>query len=65
MPGPYSKPTGVTIVGAGMDSDAMLLKKRSYKKSGVKDKMARKTMKPVLPVWQDRDVKKRGSKLGG
>ena len=63
MPGPYSKPTGVTIVGAGMDSDSMLLKKRSYNKKFAKAKMTRKKMKPLLPVWQDRDVKKRGTKL--
>ena len=25
----------------------------------------KKNMKPLIPVWEDRDVKKRGSKLGG
>jgi hypothetical protein len=73
MPGPYSKPQGVSIVGGGGSGVG---KKNMTKKSlrrgprlskgdvqrRALTKMA-KAKKLMLPVWQDRDVKNRGTKL--
>jgi len=36
---------------------------QSFKK--LLPKITGKNMSPTIPIWQDRDVKKRGSKLGG
>jgi hypothetical protein len=73
MPGPYSKPQGVSIVGGGGSgvgkknmTKKPLRRGPRLSKGDVQrralTKMA-KAKKLMLPVWQDRDVKNRGTKL--
>jgi hypothetical protein len=67
MPGHYSKPKGVTILGAGYGGyygDVLW--------PDMADKVAREYTNGLvggnawnvsIPVWEDRDVKNRGTKL--
>ena len=91
MPGPYSRPQGVSIVGGGGSGVSKKnIKKHKNVMRKAMDKPMRKAMTPMptreamtpmptrkamtpmkeamtkklaLPVWQDRDVKNRGTKL--
>ena len=51
---------------AYMSTDPIMsrLSARKLKKSLTKQ-IDKKYIKPLIPVWEDRDVNKRGSKLGG
>ena len=56
MPG-FRNVGGPRFLGAGMDSDAKLLKKRSYKKT------FKGYQKPTIKSWEDRNKLNRATKL--
>ena len=67
MPGPYSKPQGVSIVGGGGSGVSKKNMTKKHLRRKAMDKPVRKAMakKLALPVWEDRNLSIRGSKLGG
>ena len=59
MPGPYSKPQGLSIMGGGGSGRS----KKNMTKKPLRRGPSGGLKKTLLPLWQDRDVKKRGTKL--
>lgn len=68
MPGPYSKPKGVTITGAGNDGVKKSYVYYSQKVGDImhlpkKAKKALSRFRPLIKSWEDRNVSNNGSKL--